>query len=389
MPEPTNPIRRLLVANRGEIAIRVMRAANELGIATVAVYSNEDKLALHRFKADESYLIGDGLSPVKAYLSIPDYLRIGQEAGVDALHPGYGFLSENPDFADACIAAGITFIGPTPAAMRRLGNKVTARNLAIEAGVPAMPATAPLPEDDDEVARLAGAIGYPLMLKASWGGGGRGMRVIEGPDQVASQVSAGRREALSAFGNGEVYLAKLVRRARHVEVQVLADHHGTYVHLYERDCTVQRRHQKVVERAPAAYLAPAQREALCGHALALVRAAQYTNAGTVEFLMDVDSGKFYFIEVNPRVQVEHTVTEAVTGLDIVKAQIQIAGGARIGTAACGVPYQDDIHLYGHALQCRITTEDPESNFAPDYGKIHAYRTAAADDDDLHVLPPRL
>ncbi|MBI1207966.1 MAG: pyruvate carboxylase [Azospirillum sp.] len=376
MPEPVKPIKRLLVANRGEIAIRIMRAANELGIATVAVYSHEDKLALHRFKADESYLIGDGLGPVKAYLAIPEYLRIGREAQVDAVHPGYGFLSENPDFAEACLAAGITFIGPSPAAMRLLGNKVAARNLAVEAGVPVMPATGPLPEEDDgEVARLAATVGYPVMLKASWGGGGRGMRVIEGPDRLISEVAAGRREALSAFGNGEVYLEKLVRRARHVEVQVLADHHGTSVHLFERDCTVQRRHQKVVERAPAPYLAPAQRDTLCNHALTLVRAAGYTNAGTVEFLMDVDGGQFFFIEVNPRVQVEHTVTEEVTGIDIVKAQIQIAGGARIGTAACGVPFQDGIHLHGHALQCRITTEDPDSNFVPDYGKIHAYRTA--------------
>jgi len=375
MADTVRPIRKLLVANRGEIAIRILRAANELGIATVAVFSHEDKLALHRFKADESYLIGADLSPVKAYLDIPDMIRIALEAGVDAVHPGYGFLSENPTFAEACAQAGLIFVGPKPDSMRLLGNKVEARNLAISAGVPVMPATGPLPTDPAEITRLAAEVGYPVMLKASWGGGGRGMRVIEGADQLLEGVAVGRREALSAFGNDEVYLEKLVRRARHVEVQILADQHGNTVHLFERDCTVQRRHQKVVERAPAPYLTPERRRVLCDYALAIARAAHYVNAGTVEFLMDVDTGKFYFIEVNPRVQVEHTVTEEVTGIDIVKAQIQIATGARIGTTDCGVPAQDEIRMHGHALQCRITTEDPEANFIPDYGKIYAYRTA--------------
>jgi len=369
-------IRKLLVANRSEIAIRVMRAANELGIRTVAVYTEEDKLALHRFKADESYLIGEGLGPVKAYLAIEEMIRIAKRAGCDAVHPGYGFLSENPDFAEACAANDITFIGPSPAVMRGLGNKVAAREAAIAAGTPVVPATGPLPEDAAEITRMAAEVGYPLMLKASWGGGGRGMRAIETEAELIGEVTSGRREAEAAFGNGEVYLEKLVRRARHVEVQLLGDHHGTVVHLFERDCSVQRRNQKVVERAPAPYLDDAQRSELCEAALRLARAEGYVNAGTAEFLMDRDTGEFYFIEVNPRIQVEHTVTEEVTGIDIVQAQIRIAEGGRIGhPEETGVPAQEDIRLRGHALQCRVTTEDPEANFIPDYGRITAYRGA--------------
>ncbi len=370
------PIRKLLVANRGEIAIRVFRAANELGIRTVALYTNEDRLSLHRFKADESYLIGEGRGPVRAYLAVDEVLRIARQSGADAIHPGYGFLSENPEFADACAEAGITFVGPPPDVMRSLGNKVAARNLAEKAGVPVMPATGPLPADMAEIASLAEKVGYPVMLKASWGGGGRGMRVIESAEQLDRQVSAGRREAEAAFGNGEVYLEKLVRRARHVEVQLLGDTAGTVVHLFERDCSVQRRNQKVVERAPAPYLTEAQRTEVCEAALRLAREAGYVGAGTAEFLMDADTGAFHFIEVNPRIQVEHTVTEEVTGIDIVKAQIRIAEGGRIGyPEETGVPAQDDIHLDGHAIQCRITTEDPEANFIPDYGRITAYRGA--------------
>ncbi|MDF1719418.1 MAG: pyruvate carboxylase [Minwuia sp.] len=369
-------IKKLLVANRSEIAIRVMRAANELGIRTVAVYTEEDKLALHRFKADESYLIGQGLGPVKAYLAIDEMIRIARQAGCDAVHPGYGFLSENPDFADACTANDITFIGPSSDVMRGLGNKVAAREAAMAAGTPVVPATGPLPEDAAEITRMAAEVGYPLMLKASWGGGGRGMRAIETESELIGEVTSGRREAEAAFGNGEVYLEKLVRRARHVEVQLLGDHHGTVVHLFERDCSVQRRNQKVVERAPAPYLSEAQRTELCEAALRLARAEGYVNAGTAEFLMDRDTDAFYFIEVNPRIQVEHTVTEEVTGIDIVQAQIRIAEGGRIGfTEETGVPAQADIKLRGHALQCRVTTEDPEANFIPDYGRITAYRGA--------------
>ncbi|MDE3240487.1 MAG: pyruvate carboxylase [Paracoccaceae bacterium] len=366
--------RKILVANRGEIAIRVMRAANELGKKTVAVYAEEDKLNLHRFKADEAYRIGEGLGPVAAYLSIPEIIRVAKMSGADAIHPGYGLLSENPDFVEAVTAAGLTFIGPTADTMRALGDKASARKVAIGAGVPVIPATEVLGDDMDEVRRQADAIGYPLMLKASWGGGGRGMRPIASAADLADKVREGRREAEAAFGNGEGYLEKMILRARHVEVQLLGDTHGNLYHLYERDCTVQRRNQKVVERAPAPYLTPEQREEICQLGLKIGRAVGYQNAGTVEFLMDMDSGKFYFIEVNPRVQVEHTVTEEVTGIDIVQAQILVAEGKTLAEAT-GVARQQDVELSGHALQCRVTTEDPLNNFIPDYGRITAYRSA--------------
>ena len=375
------PIAKILVANRSEIAIRVFRAANELGIKTVAIWAEEDKLALHRFKADESYGIGRGphlprdLGPIESYLSIEEVIRVARASGADAIHPGYGLLSESPEFAAACAAAGITFIGPSPDTMRRLGNKVAARELAVAVGVPVVPATGPLPDDMGEVAAMAASIGYPVMLKASWGGGGRGMRAIRSEADLAREVTEARREAMAAFGKDEVYLEKLVARARHVEVQILGDTHGNAVHLFERDCSIQRRNQKVVERAPAPYLSEVQREELCGYALKIARETAYVAAGTVEFLQDADTGKFYFIEVNPRIQVEHTVTEQVTGIDIVKAQIHIMDGFAIGTPESGVPAQKDIRLHGHALQCRITTEDPEQNFIPDYGRITAYRGA--------------
>ena len=368
-------IRSLLVANRSEIAIRVMRAASELGIRTVGIYSSEDRLALHRSKADESYLVGEGKKPIQAYLDIDDIIRVAKQAKVDAIHPGYGFLSENPDFAEACSKAGILFIGPKPEVMRELGNKVAARALAERVGVPVVPATGALPADIGECRKLAAGIGYPLMLKASWGGGGRGMRAINHEAELAPAIEVARGEAAAAFGNDEVYLEKMVVRARHVEVQVLGDTHGKLVHLFERDCSVQRRNQKVVERAPAPYLSSEQREALCQSALKLARGVAYTHAGTVEFLMDADSGKFYFIEVNPRIQVEHTVTEEVTGLDIVKAQIRVTEGGEIGVDPY-LPGQQAIRLQGHALQCRVTTEDPEKNFTPDYGKLTAYRSAS-------------
>ncbi len=375
-------IKRLLVANRSEIAIRVFRAASELGIHTIAIYAEEDKLSLHRFKADEAYQVGRGrsgevhLGPLESYLSVDEVIRVAREAKADAIHPGYGFLSESPEFAEACAANGIVFIGPTPKTMRTLGNKVAARNLAVSCGVPVMPATAPLPDDDSEIRRLALEVGYPVMLKASWGGGGRGMRPIESEDALIDAVRTAKREAKSAFGKDEVYLEKLVRRARHVEVQLLGDTHGNLVHLYERDCSIQRRNQKVIERAPAPYLDDATRKGLCDAALAIGRATDYVGAGTVEFLMDADTGAYYFIEVNPRIQVEHTVTEQVTGLDIVKAQIKILEGGHLGRIEeTGIPAQDAIVLNGHALQCRITTENPDNNFIPDYGRITAYRGA--------------
>ncbi|NRP12576.1 2-oxoglutarate carboxylase small subunit [Aliiroseovarius sp. xm-m-379] len=365
---------KILIANRGEIAIRVMRAANEMGKKTVAVYAEEDKLGLHRFKADEAYKIGEGMGPVAAYLSINEIIRVARESGADAIHPGYGLLSENPDFVDACEANGITFIGPKAATMRALGDKASARKVAIEAGVPVIPATEVLGDDMVAIAKEAEEIGYPLMLKASWGGGGRGMRPIHGPDELEEKVLEGRREAEAAFGNGEGYLEKMITRARHVEVQILGDSHGEIYHLWERDCSVQRRNQKVVERAPAPYLTEEQRNEICELGRKICAHVNYECAGTVEFLMDMNSGKFYFIEVNPRVQVEHTVTEEVTGIDIVQAQIRIAEGKTLAEAT-GKASQDEIRLNGHALQTRITTEDPQNNFIPDYGRITAYRSA--------------
>ena len=365
---------KILVANRGEIAIRIMRAANEMGKKTVAVFAEEDKLGLHRFKADEAYRIGEGLGPVQAYLAIDEIIRVAKESGADAIHPGYGLLSENPDFVDACDAAGITFIGPRAETMRALGDKASARRVAIEAGVPVIPATEVLGDDFEAIAKEAEEIGYPLMLKASWGGGGRGMRPINGPKELKEKVLEGRREAEAAFGNGEGYLEKMIIRARHVEVQILGDKQGNIYHLYERDCSVQRRNQKVVERAPAPYLSEAQREEICELGRKICAHVNYECAGTVEFLMDMDTGSFYFIEVNPRVQVEHTVTEEVTGIDIVQAQILIAEGKSLSEAT-GKASQYDVRLTGHALQTRITTEDPTNNFIPDYGRITAYRSA--------------
>ena len=370
MPE----FNKILIANRGEIAIRIMRAANEMGKKTVAVFAEEDKLGLHRFKADEAYRIGEGMGPVAAYLSIEEIIRVAKLSGADAIHPGYGLLSENPDFVDACDAAGITFIGPKAKTMRQLGDKASARRVAIEAGVPVIPATQVLGDDMDAVRAEAGEVGYPLMLKASWGGGGRGMRPIFNEAELEEKVREGRREAEAAFGNGEGYLEKMILRARHVEVQILGDSHGEIYHLYERDCSVQRRNQKVVERAPAPYLSEAQRAQICELGRKICAHVNYECAGTVEFLMDMDDGQFYFIEVNPRVQVEHTVTEEVTGIDIVQAQIKIAEGKSLAEAT-GKAAQSDIRLHGHALQTRITTEDPQNNFIPDYGRLTAYRSA--------------
>lgn len=364
---------KILIANRGEIAIRIMRAANEMGKRTVAVYAEEDKLGLHRFKADEAYRIGEDMGPVAAYLSIEEIIRVAKMSGADAIHPGYGLLSENPNFVDACEAAGIKFIGPKAATMRQLGDKASARRVAMEAGVPVVPATEVLPDDMTEVRRMADEVGYPFMLKASWGGGGRGMRPIMGPDALEEKVLEGRREAQAAFGNGEGYLERLVRRARHVEVQILGDSHGEIYHLYERDCSVQRRNQKVIERAPAPYLSEEQRAEICALGRKICAHVGYECAGTVEFLMDMDTNAFFFIEVNPRVQVEHTVTEEVTGIDIVRAQILIAEGKTLAEAT-GKASQSDIRLNGHALQTRITTEDPQNNFIPDYGRITAYRS---------------
>jgi pyruvate carboxylase len=366
--------RKILIANRGEIAIRIMRAANEMGKTTVAVFAEEDKLGLHRFKADEAYRIGKDLGPVAAYLSIDEMIRVAKACGADAIHPGYGLLSENPDFVDACAQNGITFIGPKAATMRALGDKASARRVAVEAGVPVIPATEVLGDDMEAIKIEAKEVGYPLMLKASWGGGGRGMRPIYNEEELEEKIREGRREAEAAFGNGEGYLEKMIMKARHVEVQILGDNHGDIYHLFERDCSVQRRNQKVVERAPAPYLTEEQRTEVCELGRKICAFVGYECAGTVEFLMDMETEKFFFIEVNPRVQVEHTVTEEVTGIDIVRAQILIAEGKTIAEAT-GKERQEDITLTGHALQTRITTEDPQNNFIPDYGRLTAYRSA--------------
>ncbi|MEL6197581.1 MAG: pyruvate carboxylase, partial [Pseudomonadota bacterium] len=368
---------KILVANRGEIAIRVLRAANELGKRTVAIFAEEDKLALHRFKADEAYQVGRGKGPIAAYLDIADIIRIAKQAGADAIHPGYGFLSENPDFVDACTAAGIAFIGPKAETMRMLGDKASARRAAIEAGVPVVPASEVLPDPAtgmDTIRAAAEDVGYPMMLKASWGGGGRGMRPILAPEELEAKVIEGRREAEAAFGNGEGYLERMIQKARHVEVQILGDRHGEIYHLWERDCSVQRRNQKVVERAPAPYLSEEKRHEICDLGLRIARHANYRCAGTIEFLQDAETGEFFFIEVNPRIQVEHTVTEEITGIDIVKAQIRITEGATLAEAT-GIDSQEAVEHSGHAIQCRITSEDPLNNFIPDYGRITAYRGA--------------
>ena len=320
---------KLLALNRGEIAIRILRAANELGLRTVAVYSQEDSLALHRFKADEAYLIGQGKGPVEAYLDVEGIVELAREKGVDAIHPGYGFLSENPALARACDRAGITFIGPGAELLELLGDKTAARRLAEKAGIPVVPGTEQPVRNPKQAEKIAGEIGFPLIVKAAFGGGGRGMRVVDRQADFAGRLEEARREAGAAFGNDAVFLERFVRRARHIEVQILGDRHGNILHLYERDCSVQRRHQKVVEVAPAVSLDPALRDALARAAVRLARAAGYYNAGTVEFLVDADSGEWYFIEVNPRIQVEHTVTEMVTGIDVVRAQIQVAQGLEL------------------------------------------------------------
>ena len=370
------PIRKLLAANRSEIAIRIFRAANELGLRTVAIYSQEDRLALHRFKADEAYQVGVGKGPVEAYLDIPGIIAVAKEHEVDAIHPGYGFMSENPAFARACAKAGLKFIGPTPQLLELLGDKTAARQLAIDAGVPVLPGTQKAISSPEEAQKIAREIGYPVIVKASMGGGGRGMRVVNDAEQLASRLEEAQGEAKSAFGDASVFLEKYLPRARHIEVQIIGDEHGNLLHLYERDCSVQRRHQKVVEVAPASNLSQKVRAELCEAAVQIARKVNYQNAGTVEFLYDVDSTKWYFIEVNPRIQVEHTVTEMVTGLDLVRAQILIAQGEKLHAEPLAFPAQDQVPLYGAALQCRVTTEDAEKNFAPDYGKISTYRSPA-------------
>jgi pyruvate carboxylase len=368
------PFRRVLCANRGEIAVRVFRASTELGFRTVAIFSEEDRVHLHRYKADEAYLVGKGLEPVAAYLAEDEIVELAKRHDIDAIHPGYGLLSERASFARKCRDAGIVFIGPSPEAIEALGDKVAARKIAESAGVPIVPGT-PDPVRTIEAARaFTDKVGFPVMIKASAGGGGRGMRVVRSADELPELLERARSEARKAFGDDSVFLEKLVVRPKHIEVQVLGDNHGSLVHLFERDCSVQRRHQKVVEYAPAWSLPQALRARLAADALKVARKVNYANAGTVEFLVAED-GSHYFIEVNPRIQVEHTVTEAITGRDLVQAQIRIAQGYRLSDPEIGIAKQEDIEQRGVAIQVRVTAEDPRNDFLPDTGKITVYRPA--------------
>jgi pyruvate carboxylase len=369
-------MRKLLVANRSEIAIRVFRAATELGLQTVAVYTYEDRFALHRFKADEAYQIGpaEGGLPFKGYLDIDALMAVAREHGVDAIHPGYGFLSENAGLARACAANGITFVGPTPEQLESFGDKTAAKKLAKETNVPTIPGTENALTDPAEIKAAAKDIGFPLMIKASFGGGGRGMRVVRNAEELMPRLEECQREAGAAFGRPEVFLERYIARAKHIEVQLLGDGQGNLVHLWERDCSVQRRHQKVVEVAPSINLPMKLRQEICDAAVRLCTPINYKAAGTVEFLLDLDKHEFFFIEVNPRIQVEHTVTEVVTGIDLVKAQILVAQGYKLHESPLNIPRQDQIHTNGYAIQCRITTEDPENQFIPDYGRITTYRS---------------
>lgn len=367
-------IKKVLVANRGEIAIRIFRACTELHIRTVAVYSKEDSGAFHRYKADEAYLIGEGKSPIDAYLDIESIIEVAKANDVDAIHPGYGFLSENLEFAQRCEEEGIIFIGPDTDHLHMFGDKVRARETAVEAGLPVIPGSDGPVESLDEVKRFAEAFGFPFIIKASLGGGGRGMRIVRSPEALEEAYNRARSEAKSSFGSDEVYVEKFIEKPKHIEVQILGDQEGNIVHLYDRDCSVQRRHQKVVEVAPSVSLSEELREEICQAALQLAKHIQYVNAGTVEFLVNPD-GEFYFIEVNPRIQVEHTITEMVTGVDIVQSQIYIADGETLHGDKIGIPKQEEITTNGFAIQSRITTEDPANNFLPDTGKIMAYRSS--------------
>lgn len=372
------PIHDVLVANRGEIAIRIFRACTELGLRTTALYSYEDRLSIHRYKADRAYLIGEEGKPVEAYLDQDAIIALALERGVDAIHPGYGFLSENADFAQKCIDAGLVWIGPTPGVMRALGDKVRARNVAIRAGIPVIPGSNEAVQDVQEIIDFGDTHGFPLIIKAAHGGGGRGMRVVRDKDSIREAYASARSEARTAFGSEEIFVERFLERPRHIEVQILGDSHGNIVHLFERDCSIQRRHQKVVEIAPAPNLSDEVRQRLANYSLQLMNATQYSSAGTVEFLVEEheDRTDVFFIEVNTRIQVEHTVTEMVTGYDLIKAMIRIAEGHALHHPSIGIDDQSSITLNGQAIQCRITTEDPEQGFAPDFGKIVTYRSAA-------------
>ena len=369
-------MKKLLVANRSEIAVRIFRSANELNLKTVAIYAEEDRFGVHRFKADEAYLVGQGKGPVAAYLDIDSIISIAKAKNVDMIHPGYGFLSENAHFARACEEAGITFIGPKPELLEKMGDKVAAKKAADIAGVPTLPATPNPVSKPAEAIKWGRKIGFPLIIKAAFGGGGRGMRVVNQEEDLKPMLEEAQGEAERAFGNSAVFLERYIGRAKHLEVQVLGDRHGNVVHLHERDCSVQRRYQKVVEVAPSIGLPQKVVDDLCHAGVELARNIGYDNAGTVEFLLDQDTKEWFFIEMNPRIQVEHTVTEQITGIDIVRSQILVAMEQKLHDKKIGIPEQGNIPRNGCAVQCRVTTEDPEKDFSPDYGKILSYRSAA-------------
>ena len=358
-------IGKVLVANRGEIAIRVFRTCRELGIGTVAVFSDADRSALHVRMADEAYRVGPAPSS-ESYLDIEAVLDAAKRSGADAIHPGYGFLSENAGFAERCEAEGLIFIGPPAPAIAAMGDKAAARKLMLEAGVPMAPGVVDPVESKDEAAKIAAEIGYPVLIKAAAGGGGKGMRIVRSSDDLASSFDAARREAEAAFGDGRVYVEKYIDHPRHIEIQILADKHGNVIHLGERECSIQRRHQKVVEESPSCIVDGELREKMGSAAVEAARACGYTNAGTVEFLVDADR-TFYFMEMNTRLQVEHPVTEIVTGIDLVAQQIRVAEGETLGFN------QEDVTLSGHAIECRVYAEDPVANFLPDPGPLHRHR----------------
>ncbi|MBB6218919.1 pyruvate carboxylase [Anaerosolibacter carboniphilus] len=367
--------KRVLVANRGEIAIRVFRACHELGIRTVAIYSKEDQCALFRTKADESYLIGKNKGPIEAYLNIDEIISLALKKGVDAIHPGYGFLSENPEFARKCEESGIVFIGPHYTMMEKLGDKIKSKIVAKEWGVPTIPGVEKAVVSEEEVLHAARQCGYPVILKAAAGGGGRGMRIVRKESELLKEFQSAKNEAKKAFGIDDIFVEKYLEKPKHIEVQILGDAHGNIVHLYERDCSIQRRHQKVIEYTPAFSISEEKRQEICNDALKIARAVNYKNAGTIEFLVDTH-GNHYFIEMNPRIQVEHTVTEMVTGIDIVQSQILVAQGYPLDSPEIGITSQEDIKPRGYAIQCRVTTEDPSNQFAPDTGRIDVYRTGS-------------
>ncbi len=375
-PTPAAPLpKKLLVANRSEIAIRVMRAATELGLRTVAIYAEEDRFSMHRFKADEAYRVGEGKGPVGAYLDIESIIAVAKEHGVAMIHPGYGFLSENAKFAKACVKAGIEFVGPKAELLELMGDKVAARALTQKLKVPTLPGTEDPVSDRAEALKAAAAIGFPLIIKAAFGGGGRGMRVVHKAGDLDALLNEAQGEAERAFGNAAVFLERYVPRAKHIEVQILGDRHGNVLHLHERDCSVQRRHQKVVEIAPSVGLDPQVSRELCEASVRIAKEIGYDNAGTIEFLYDLDTKDWFFIEMNPRIQVEHTVTEQITGIDLVRSQILIAQGAKLHGPELALPAQDAVPRMGFAVQCRVTTEDPENKFTPNYGKILTFRPA--------------